>query len=66
MTGAVLAAVALAVTLWSEEFRLGIVGAGVFLFAAMVYYFAYSRHRLVAQAPEEEVALIQEAQRDLR
>jgi hypothetical protein len=26
-----------------------------------IYYFAYSRHRLVAQAPEEEQALIAEA-----
>jgi ethanolamine permease len=32
----------------------------------MAYYWFYSRFRLVAQAPEEEAALIAEAQRELR
>jgi ethanolamine permease len=30
-----------------------------------IYYFAYSRNKLVAQAPEEEVALMLAAEKEL-
>ena len=36
-----------------------------FLVIALVYFALYSSKRLVAQAPEEEVALIVEAQKEL-
>jgi ethanolamine permease len=32
---------------------------------AIAYFFLYSRHHLVAQAPEEEVALLAEAAKEL-
>ena len=37
----------------------------LFLVAAVLYFLLYSRKRLVAQAPEEEVALIAEARKEL-
>jgi len=33
--------------------------------AAALYFFAYSRHHLVASAPEEEFAAIESAEREL-
>jgi ethanolamine permease len=64
--GALLSVVALVATFLDPEVQPGVIGVALFLLVAMSYYFAYSRHRLVAQAPEEEVALIDEAQRDLK
>jgi len=37
----------------------------IFLVLGIVYFLAYSRHRLVAQAPEEEEALIADAEHEL-
>ena len=56
--GALLSIAALGATIYREDFRPGIYGVGAFLVLGMVYYLVYSRHRLVAQAPEEEVALL--------
>ena len=39
--------------------------AAIFLIVALVYFAAYSSKRLVARAPEEEVALVGEAEREL-
>ena len=44
----------------------GVIGVALFLVVSISYYFAYSRHRLVAQAPEEEVALVNEAEQELK
>ena len=44
-----------------RTFLLIVIGTAVFLVIGLVYYFAYSRLRLVAQAPEEEVALHRDA-----
>jgi ethanolamine permease len=38
--------------------------AGIFLIA-LAYFWFYSRHRLVAAAPEEEFAAIQQAEAEL-
>ncbi len=64
-TGAVLAVLALAATFTVPEYRLAIYLVALFLVAGIVYFFTYSRHRLVAQAPEEEDALIAEAEHEL-
>lgn len=39
--------------------------SGIFVLLMMMYFFAYSRHHLVAQAPEEEFAAIAKAESDL-
>jgi ethanolamine permease len=45
---------------------LGVVGATLAVFGVGLLYFAlYSRHHLVASAPEEEAALIEAAEREL-
>ena len=64
-TGATLALVALSTTFYSETYRPAVLGVAVFLAAAIVYFLAYSRHRLVAQAPEEEAALVAAAEKEL-
>ncbi len=63
--GAVLACLALVATLYVEEYRPAVWGLAIFLVAALLYFLLYSRHRLVAQAPEEEVALIADAAKEL-
>ncbi len=57
IVGALLALTALCATIANEELRPGIWGVAIFLAVGMIYYLVYSRHRLVAQAPEEEIAL---------
>jgi ethanolamine permease len=63
--GAALAIIALLACLLNADYRPGVWGVAVFLVIAIIYYFAHSRHHLVAQAPEEEVALLAEAQKEL-
>ncbi|MBI4601589.1 MAG: ethanolamine permease [Planctomycetes bacterium] len=55
--GAVLAAVVLAACLRVRDYRLAMQGVAVLLAVALAYYLVHSRHRLVAQAPEEAAAL---------
>ena len=57
IAGTFMSLVALAACFAVDSYRPGVVGTAIFLFVCLVYYFAYSRSRLVAQAPEEEVAL---------
>jgi ethanolamine permease len=57
VVGAVLSLVALSACFAVKEYRPGVIGTAIFSIVCLVYYFAYSRNRLVAQAPEEEVAL---------
>lgn len=63
--GAGLAILALLACLFNSDYRPGVWGVALFLIVAIVYYFAYSSKHLVAQAPEEEVALMSEAQKEL-
>ncbi|MFQ5733235.1 MAG: amino acid permease [Planctomycetaceae bacterium] len=65
IAGAALALLALAATFTIAEYRPAVVGVAVFLLAGIAYFVLYSRHRLVAQAPEEENALIAEAELEL-
>jgi ethanolamine permease len=63
--GAFLALVSVAATFATDAYRPAVVGVAIFLVIALIYFALYSSKRLVAQAPEEEVALIVEAQKEL-
>lgn len=63
--GFVISLIALAGTVALEDNRPGVVGTAIFVGAMFVYYWFYSRHRLVANSPEEAVALLREAERDI-
>lgn len=56
--GVLLAAIALVACLSTPNYQVGIWGVSVFLFLAILYFFLHSRYQLVAQAPEEKVALM--------
>jgi ethanolamine permease len=56
--GAILALVALFACFADPAFRPGVWGVVLFVGVMTVYYLLYSRKRLVAQAPEEENALL--------
>lgn len=64
--GTVISIVALAATMALEDNRPGVVGTAIFVAVMFVYYWFYSRHRLVANAPEEAIALMQEAEKAVR
>ncbi len=55
--GGLLSLVALGACFSVKEYIPGVIGTAVFLLACLVFYFFYSRRRLVAQAPEEQIAL---------
>jgi ethanolamine permease len=59
--GLLLSVIALVSTFLDKDYRPGVYGVAIFLGAGIIYFFIYSRHHLVAQAPEEEVALISQA-----
>ena len=63
--GAALAIIALVACFAEPTYRPGVYGVLIFLAAAIVYFAFYSRSHLVAQAPEEEVALMAAAQKEL-
>jgi ethanolamine permease len=65
IVGGGLAVVALVACFLNGDYRPGVLGTVVFLAICLAYYFFYSRSRLVAQAPEEEVALIAKAEQEL-
>ncbi len=63
--GIVVALLSLIATFSIADYRPGVLGVAFFLILALIYFAVYSRKRLVAQAPEEEVALLLEAQKEL-
>lgn len=63
--GLVLAALSLVACFSVPDYRPSVVGTAIFVAVGMAYYFLYSRQRLVAQAPEEEVAMIHHAEEEL-
>lgn len=65
LVGLILSIVALLATFANEDYRPAVWGTAIFVLVGIVYFFAYSRHHLIAQAPEEENALIAEAAREL-
>jgi ethanolamine permease len=64
--GLTLALISLLATLALEGNRPGVIGTAIFVALMFIYYQTTSRHRLVAQSPEEEFALRVEAERELR
>jgi ethanolamine permease len=64
--GLVISIVALAATVALEDNRPGVYGTAIFVGAMFVYYWFYSRHRLVANSPEEAIALMHEAEQEIR
>jgi ethanolamine permease len=65
VVGALLSVVALFATFATPDYRSAVIGVAVFVGAGILYFLLYSRHRLVAQAPEEEDALISLAAEEL-
>ena len=63
--GGILAVIALVATFMDEDYRPGVIGVAVFVGVGILYFLVYSRHHLVAQAPEEEEALISSAEKEL-
>jgi len=61
VVGLLLALLALLSTFTVTDLRAAIMGTIVFLCIGIVYFFFYSRHHLVAQAPEEELSLLTES-----
>lgn len=66
VVGTALAVVSLFATMAIEGNRPGVIGTAIFMVAMVAYYFFYSRGKLVAQAPEEEAALVAAAQEELK
>lgn len=64
--GTIISLITLIATLAIPDNRPGVIGTAIFVLLMFVYYWGYSRNRLVAQAPEEEHALIREAEAELR
>ena len=58
VVGLLLSLVALVSTFLDKDAQAGVTGVAIFLLVGIIYFLAYSRHHLVAQAPEEEVALL--------
>lgn len=65
IAGAVIACLALAATLLSPVHLPSVLGVALFLAISVLYFACYSRFRLVANAPEEEIALLQAAEQEL-
>ena len=65
LVGALLSIVALFATFSVADYRPAVWGVAIFLVIGILYFLLYSRHRLVAQAPEEENALIERAEEEL-
>lgn len=63
--GAVLSLIALFACFAEPGYRPGVWGVALFLVVMIAYFFFYSRHRLVARAPEEENALLTQAMREI-
>lgn len=66
VVGASLAVLALLACFTNPDYRPGVYGVAIFLLANIAYFGLFSRHRLVSQAPEEEVALMAAAQQELK
>jgi len=63
--GTILALISLLATMAIPGNRPGVIGTAVFMVVMVIFFFAYSRNKLVAQAPEE-AALVAAAQAELK
>jgi ethanolamine permease len=61
VVGATLALVALGACFANPDFRPAVWATVFFLAAAIIYFLVYSRTRLVAQAPEEKIAIYEDS-----
>ena len=61
----ILAAMAAISTLANPDYRPGVYGVAVFYILGILYFALRGRHQLVAEAPEEEFALIEAAEAEL-
>lgn len=64
--GTVISVISLVATFAIPANRPGVWGTLIFVAVMYVYYWLYSRNHLVAQAPEEEIALMISAQKELK
>lgn len=64
--GTILSIISLIATFAIPENRPGVWGVAIFVGLMYIYYWFYSRHNLVANAPEEEVALVLAAEKELK
>jgi ethanolamine permease len=55
--GTILAVIALFACFVDPDYRFGVWGVSIFMVAAIAFFWIFSRHRLVARAPEEKAAL---------
>ena len=58
-------AIAAVVATFIVDEKAAAITAGIFV-VALAYFWFYSRHRLVANAPEEEFAAIEQAESELQ
>ncbi len=65
VVGVALSVVAIAATLAVESNRPAVIGTAIFFACMMLFFALYSRKKLVAQAPEEEVALVAKSEKEL-
>ena len=65
VVGTVISVIALAACFATPDYRPGVYGVAIFLAVSVLFFLLHSRHHLVAQAPEEETALLDEARKDL-
>ncbi len=65
VVGGLLSVLALVATFAVEDYQPAVIGVALFLVVGVLYFVLYSRHHLVAQAPEEEEALIARAEEEL-
>ncbi|MBD2460487.1 ethanolamine permease [Oscillatoria sp. FACHB-1407] len=63
--GSVLSVIALFACFSDEAYRPGVWGVALFLVVMIAYFVFYSRHKLVARAPEEEDALVGRAMKEI-
>jgi ethanolamine permease len=60
LVAAMLALVAIVTCFLDAAYRPGLIGVAIFMVLMLIYFVAYSRKKLVAQAPEEQAALLSE------
>jgi ethanolamine permease len=63
--GLIISLIALAGTMALSDNRPGVVGTAVFVSVMFAYYWFFSRHHLVANSPEEAIALVREAEAEI-
>jgi ethanolamine permease len=61
----ILAVISLLACFAIPDYRYGAIGVVLYFLVGLVYFWLWGRHNLVAEAPEEESALIEAAQKEL-